>query len=354
MVERKRIVFIVNPVSGTTAKKKVLKLSDTKVDRKVYDFDIVRTEYVGHATELARNAAKRGVDVVCAIGGDGTVNETARGLIHTQTALAIIPQGSGNGLARHLHIPTDPEQAIKIINKGLVIDMDYGLVNHRPFFCTCGVGFDAFISQKFAEAGKRGPLTYIENVLNNGLTYNPEIYDLELINTQDGKEERHVQKAYVISCANASQYGNNAYIAPDASVCDGLMDVTVMEPFTAIEAPAIALQLFTGDIDRNSRIKTFRCQRAIIRRRSSGAIHYDGDPVEEEAIIEVSIVPAGIKCVYPGKEGKMDFGESIQSLLSEHFRNIYAKSEEIIQSNLRKSQRITQLNVDIIRKLSKK
>jgi diacylglycerol kinase family enzyme len=122
---------------------------------------------------------------VCAIGGDGTVNEVASGLVHSQTALAIIPSGSGNGLARHLRIPTDPLSAIKIINHGQVHTMDYGLMNNRPFFCTCGVGFDAFISQRFAESGKRGPASYLENILKSSLNYHPETYEVEMVNKLD-------------------------------------------------------------------------------------------------------------------------------------------------------------------------
>jgi diacylglycerol kinase family enzyme len=164
--EKKKIVFIVNPISGTSGKKFVLRLIDEYLDRNLYDYEVVKTERMGHATELAREAVAQKADIVCSIGGDGTVNEVASGLIHTRTALAIIPSGSGNGLARHLRIPTDPLSAIKILNRGLVQEMDYGTVNGKPFFCTCGVGFDAFISQKFAESGKRGPVSYLENVLN--------------------------------------------------------------------------------------------------------------------------------------------------------------------------------------------
>lgn len=353
MTENKRVIFIVNPISGTTGKKMVLKLIEMNLDKKKYDYDIVQTEYVGHATEIARNAAQRGVDIVCAIGGDGTVNETACGLIHTNTALAIIPHGSGNGLARHLHIPLDPLLAINLINKGNVLPMDYGLINNRPFFCTCGVGFDAFISQKFAEAGKRGPLTYMENVLNNGLKYNPETYDIDIIDTQDGEEVHREHKAFLISCANASQYGNNAYIAPMASVRDGVMDVTIIEPFTTIEAPQIAIQLFNGTIEKNSRIKTFKCEKAVIRRSAAGVAHYDGDPMQADKDIYVELVHNGLNCVCPDKEGIQNMGENIQMFFTEHFKNMYNKSEEIIQENLRKSQRITRLNKEIIRKLSK-
>ncbi|MBQ0046170.1 MAG: YegS/Rv2252/BmrU family lipid kinase [Prevotellaceae bacterium] len=351
---KKRIIFIVNPISGTSGKNYVLKLIEDNLDKDLYDYDIVKTEYVGHATEIARGAAERGVDIVCAIGGDGTVNEIASGLIHTKTALAIIPSGSGNGLARHLRIPTDPLSAIKIINRCRIQAMDYGLMNKRPFFCTCGVGFDAFISQRFAESGKRGPISYIENVLNSSLLYHPETYELDIADIIEGNEIHKVYKAFLISCANASQYGNNAYIAPMASVRDGIMDITIIEPFTPLEAPQIAIQLFNGTIESNSRIRTFQCKKATIRRTKEGVAHIDGDPVNTSQNLEVEIVANGLFCVSPSEEGVPDVEERVQNFVTEHFKNMYNKTEEIIQENIRKSQRITKLNIDIIRKLQKK
>lgn len=354
MAKNKRIIFIVNPISGTSGKNFVTKLIEDYLDRRIYDYDVEKTEYVGHATELAQSAAAQGVDIVCAIGGDGTVNEVASGLVHTQTALAIIPSGSGNGLARHLRIPTDPLSAIKIINAGQMQTMDYGLVNERPFFCTCGIGFDALISQKFAESGKRGPVSYIENVLNSSLKYHPDTYDIDIINNKEGEEMHEVHKAFLISCANASQYGNNAYIAPSASVRDGIMDVTLIEPFTPLEAPLLATQLFNGTIEQNSRIKTFQCQKAVIRRSKPGVVHYDGDPMQTGERVVVELVPHGLMCVSPSKEGMPAVEERVQDFITEHFRNMYNKTEELIQENIRKSQRIPLLNKDIIRKLSGK
>ena len=354
MAKKKRIVFIVNPISGTSGKKFVLRLIEEYLDKTTYDYEIARTEYVGHATELARAAAERGVDVACAIGGDGTVNEVASGLVHTSTALAIIPSGSGNGLARHLRIPIDPLSAIKILNAGIIQTMDYGVVNDRHFFCTCGVGFDAFISQKFAESGKRGPISYLENVLTNGLKYHPETYEVDIEEDIDGGKTHEVYKAFLISCANASQYGNNAYIAPKASVRDGIMDVTIIEPFTAIEAPLLATQIFNGTIGRNSHVKTFKCKKLTIRRSTPGVVHYDGDPVEMGTQVDVQLIQGGLRCVSPLEEGVPAVEERVQDLLTEPFRNMYIKAEELIQENLRRSQRITLLNKDIIRKLSGK
>ena len=158
----KKIIFIVNPISGTQGKELVLNLLDEKIDKERYTWDVVYTKRAGHAIEIAAQAAAEKADVVVAIGGDGTINEIGRSLVHTETALGIIPCGSGNGLARHLHIPMEPKKALEIINEGVTDIIDYGKINGTDFFCTCGVGFDAFVSLKFANAGKRGLLTKSE------------------------------------------------------------------------------------------------------------------------------------------------------------------------------------------------
>ena len=179
MTTKKKIVFVVNPISGTQGKRAILKWIDERINRTLYDYTIVKTQYAGHAEKIAAAAAKEKVDIVVAIGGDGTINEIGRALIHTDTALGIIPCGSGNGLARHLQIPLEPKAAIDIINESSVACIDYGKINNIPFFCTCGVGFDAFVSLKFADSGKRGLLTYLENTLHESLSYKPETYEIE-------------------------------------------------------------------------------------------------------------------------------------------------------------------------------
>ena len=204
MNKKRQIAFILNPHSGTHSKQMIPELIDKHLDKSKFDYQLLYTEHSGHAAEIALNCVEQQIDIVVAVGGDGTVNEVARSLVHTSTALGIIPCGSGNGLARHLCIPLDPKEAIAIINKCKIEALDYGVINELPFFCTCGMGFDAFISLKFAEAGKRGPITYIENVLKEGLKYQPETY--EIIDSTGAT--RH--KAFLVACANASQYGNNA------------------------------------------------------------------------------------------------------------------------------------------------
>ena len=285
------ILFIINPKSGTDKKLYVRQIIVKKIDVSKFSYQVLYTEYAGHAEVLAREAVEKGTDIVVAVGGDGTVNEVARALIHTQTALGIIPCGSGNGLARHLQLPMDPEGAIQMINEACIKSLDYGTMNNLPFFCTCGMGFDAFVSMKFANSGKRGLLSYIENTLRETLTYKPDTYTLTL------DDQQIEQRAFVIACANASQYGNNAFIAPAATMSDGLMDITVLEPFSAIEAPQLALQLFNGTLTTNSRVKTFKARKAHIKRLSKAPVHVDGDPLLTDTVIDVEIHPKGILMV---------------------------------------------------------
>ena len=338
----KRITFIINPISGTQDKGDIPKLIDELMDKDRLQTEIVQTEYAGHAAVIAREKAAEGVDVVVAVGGDGTVNEVARSLVHTNTALGIVPCGSGNGLARHLSIPLDPRRSIAIINRCQIEAFDYGVINDLPFFCTCGMGFDAFISLKFAESGKRGPITYVENVLKEGLKYKPETYQI----VDDNGTTRY--KAFLIACANASQYGNNAYIAPGATMKDGLMDVIIMEPFNALDAPQIAADLFMKTLGNNSKIKTFRAKSIHIHRSTPGAIHYDGDPVMTNEDIDVHMEHLGLRIVV-NPDAKEDSGQPNQVLnaFSDFFNNINNVREDIEKGG----RRIQAINKVLLRKL---
>lgn len=251
----------------------------------------------------------------------------ARAIVHSNTALGIIPCGSGNGLARHLLLPLNVRKAIDVINRSEVRQLDYGIINGYHFFCTCGMGFDAFVSMKFAEAGKRGPITYVENVLREGLKYKPETYTIE-------DESGTLQyKAFLISCANASQYGNNAYIAPQASMSDGLMDVIIMEPFDVFEAPQISIEMFSKTLDKNSKIKTFRTRHLHIHRDKPGVIHYDGDPVMTGADIDIELKPKGINIIVNTMADRSERQpNALQNAAAELFNEINEIRDGIAQS----------------------
>ncbi|MDR0745881.1 MAG: YegS/Rv2252/BmrU family lipid kinase [Mediterranea sp.] len=337
--QRRRVIFIINPISGTQDKDAVIRQIGEGIDKKSIEWEIRYTEHTGHAVEIAAEAAEKGIDIVVAVGGDGTVNEVGRSLAETNTALGILPLGSGNGLARHLQIPMDTRKALEVINEGLIKQVDYGKINGTPFFCTCGVGFDAFVSLKFAKAGKRGMLTYIEKTLQESLNYRPETYELE---TEDGKVKH---KAFLIACGNASQYGNNAYIAPKATMTDGLLDVTILEPFTVLDIPSLAFQLFNKTIDYNSHIKTFKCKNLHIRRTEPGVAHFDGDPMITDADIYIEIIDKKLNIVIPCEKEKDATG--MFTTAADFFSGIKMINDAIVDD-------IVQKNKSLIRKLTKK
>ncbi|MBQ9171174.1 MAG: YegS/Rv2252/BmrU family lipid kinase [Bacteroidaceae bacterium] len=350
MDKRIRILFIVNPISGTSDKRHIIDLIPKYLDSQRFRWTLCYTERKGHAAELVGEAIKEGTDVVVAVGGDGTVNEVARSLVHTDVALGIIPCGSGNGLARHLYIPMNPDGALQVLADYHVESLDYGIIDDVPFFCTCGVGFDAFISDRFAKAGRRGLLTYIENTLKEGLKYKPDTYEI----TIDG--ERQTYKAFLIACANASQYGNNVYIAPHASMSDGLMDVTLMEPFTVLEAPQIAIQLFNKTITTNSRIHSFRCQQLHIKRSATGVIHFDGDPKDAGKELDVKLVPKGIRMVVNTKE--QPYQPPLLRAFSDFYHGVNNEitsiGADIKADFMERQRRISTINKELLRKLRKK
>lgn len=344
---KKRILYIVNPISGTQRKQGFEQLAASLTDCSLYEAEFVRTEYAGHATELTKQAVADGVDVVVAVGGDGTVNEVASALVHSRTALGIVPCGSGNGLARHLHLPMSPAEAIGILNLCVIREFDYGTINGRPFFCTCGIGFDAFISQKFAESGRRGVLTYVENTLREGLLYRPQTYSIE---NPQGTE---TCKAFLIACANASQYGNEAKIAPQASMSDGLLDVVVMEPFNALDAPQVALQLFTGRLPENSHVHTFQTNRLRISREAAGVAHCDGDPFLTGKVIDVRLQHKAFRAVVnpnSSEEGPRE-GKPLFQLVPDFFHEWRQVPETFLAKT---SQDLRRINKTLLRRLSGK
>lgn len=337
------VTFITNPISGTASKAGIPEIIDKYLDHNKFTYNIAFTRFAGHGAQLAREAAEAGVDIVVAVGGDGTVNEVARSIVHTNTALGILPCGSGNGLARHLLLPMNLRKAVEVLNECQIHNLDYGIINGYPFFCTCGMGFDAQVSMKFAESGKRGPITYVENVLKEALKYQPETYEIR------DEEGVTIEKAFLISCANASQYGNNAYIAPQASMSDGLLDVVIMEPFDVIEAPQLSIDMFNKTLNKNSKIKCFRSKHLFIHRQKPGVIHFDGDPVMSGEDVEIKLQEKGIKIVVnPFADKSLRKPNALQNATANLFNEI-----NIVRSDLsRQSHKVQVLSKVLQRKLN--
>jgi len=310
MKDFKKIYAIINPISGIGSKDKIPDAIIAHCNLSKASVDVAFTERAGHAAELAERAVENNADCVIAVGGDGTVNEVAKNLLHTDVALGIIPKGSGNGLARVLNIPLTVKGALDVIFAGNVSVIDACRANEHIFFCTCGMGFDATISAEFAKGKRRGSLTYVKDIIEKYLDYKPEIYELRI------NEQTITEKAFLITCANASQYGNNAYIAPHADISDGQMDITILSPFTALDIGPLAIQLFTKTIDKNSKIKTLKTGEAQILRSSEGVMHIDGEPITAGKEINLSVIRSAIKVLTPEN---VTFAGDVQRRLNDVF-----------------------------------
>jgi YegS/Rv2252/BmrU family lipid kinase len=285
---KKTALFIVNPFSGTRSIERKTALIRENVPAGAFDYEIAFTEAKGHAVELAARAVADRLDYVIAVGGDGTMNEAARSLVHTSTALGIIPMGSGNGLARHLGIPLDTVAALRMLQKPKPVTIDSVTLNGTPFFCTAGAGFDAYIGLKFEGKKKRGFQAYVRTTLAEFFTYQPEVYRLTVggVTTE--------RPAFLVSFANAAQYGNDAFIAPQASVCDGLLDLCVMKPFPYPMAISLGLKLFNRTLDQSPYLEVIRTREVMVERPAAGPIHLDGEPHWMPEKLHVSLAPASL------------------------------------------------------------
>lgn len=266
-----KIVFIINPVSGTERKEHIVTHIHETLKLSGIHYDIAYTNFAGHATELTKQAIERNYDAVVAVGGDGTINEIAQALIKTKTALAIIPQGSGNGLARHLGIPLNTEEAIKRLLEPTKMLIDAATANGNHFFCTSGIGFDAHVSASFAARTFRGLGGYAYFTIKELFSYKPITYTLEF------NEQKIQRDAFLIAFANASQYGNNAYVAPQADIQDGKLDICLVKPFPKIQIPKLVWQLFNRTLPQNEYMETYKTDKVKISFDTAIPAHIDGE-----------------------------------------------------------------------------
>jgi diacylglycerol kinase family enzyme len=187
------------------------------------------------------------------------------------------------------------DKSIETITKGEERKIDYGIANDHIFFCTCGVGFDAFVSERFAEEKMRGPIGYVKNILESVIDFKSEEYEL----IYEGKTIK--ERAFVVTCANASQYGNEAYIAPNADMEDGKMNVALIKPINAFEMPQTTIQLFTKNLHKNNKVIHILTSDLIIKRGRSGVMHIDGESIDAGKEINVRIIPKGLNVLAPKK-----------------------------------------------------
>lgn len=290
-MEQKRLLLIVNPISGTRDKDKLVPQLEAKLSEKNFKVETRFTKARGDAYDFTKQAVSDGCDVVVACGGDGTVNEVASALCGTNIPMAIIPSGSGNGLARHIGLTIDELAAVDIIDFENVCDCDYGEVNGDRFFCTFGTGFDAAVAKKFNEESTRGKTTYIKDAFLEFAKYRPQEYRVTIddANTFD-------IKAYLIAVCNASQYGNNAFIAPEASITDGVFDVIIIKDAPHLQTLLAGIDMLTGCLPNNKQIDIIRCTKVdIVPKNDDSHVHLDGDPYPSAPEYSIRIFPGQIR-----------------------------------------------------------
>jgi diacylglycerol kinase (ATP) len=291
-MSKKKLRYIINPASGANHKVDLVAMANEMTDKLQFDFEIVLTKAAKHATELAKEAAGA-ADIVIAVGGDGSVNEVARGLLGSKTALAIIPMGSGNGMARHLKIPIETKAAFNLINNGRIDTIDTMQVNNEFAIGTIGIGFDAHIAHLFANAGTRGYGTYVKLVLTEFYKYKPVNYHI----TVDGKS--FDKECFLLTFANSSQFGNNAVIAPYADVQDGIIDVSMMKKFPFFLAPHLIWRLMNNSIHKSRFFQMKQGRSISVRNQRILQGHIDGEPVTFTGDIHVKILPMSLNVLVP-------------------------------------------------------
>lgn len=287
---KRKAVFIINPISGGKTKDGVPELIRQHLDANAFDADIVFTDGVAHAKQIAKEAVGN-YDIVVAVGGDGTVNEIASAIVGSNATLGIVPYGSGNGLARFLGIPMDSVKAIKTLTMGHVETIDSAIMNGEPFFNMAGMGFDAHISEVFSHGKKRGFFTYIKSSLQEIVKYQSQEYLIVI----DGNEYK--RKAFMLSFANSSQYGNNAHISPNASVQDGLLDVCIIRKFPLWRFPEMGIRMITKTSDKTSFVEIVRGKHIKINRSQPGPVHLDGEPRTFGIDAEITVLPNSLKVI---------------------------------------------------------
>lgn len=284
---KKRIRFIINPISGGVKKAKVPQMIEQHLNHDLFDYDIAITQYKRHAKHIAAESAKEGIDIVCAVGGDGSVHEVGTALIGSKCHLAIIPTGSGNGLARHLKIPLKTPLAIQNINELNSIRMDTGLANDRPFLGVGGFGFDAFIAKRFDEYHIRGFWGYTQLVYEEYFSYNPPKIIV--------KTEAETIKGNFLLCsiANSSEFGNGFCISPKSTVVDGKMELVMLRRFAWWRTMGVVGRFFMKRIEVSRFIKILSFEKVRIYIETPLA-HYDGEPFEVQKEINIEVVPSSL------------------------------------------------------------
>ena len=290
MIQKKseKIFLIINKYAGHKKGELTVNRVIPYLKREGHLVSYAFTKHPGHASELAQKAVADGFNLVVAVGGDGTVNEVALGLIGSQTVMGIIPMGSGNGLARELGISMRMSKSARTLLEGVTRNLDVCKLNEQRFLCTSGIGFDALVADLMSKAASRGFLKYVQLVVMESIRFKPFAIKMYL----DGLLVE--TPVFLVTFANASQFGNNAFIAPAASMTDELIDVVVVKPFNKLWLPVFSVALFTRLIPRLPFVDCYKARTIDLEVAETKVFHFDGEPGKIKVPARISLDKAKI------------------------------------------------------------
>lgn len=296
--------MIINPISGSVFRRRLrgamLRYLRLHQQSHEYNLTVRFTRRVGHVAEILGQKALSEYDVVLSVGGDGTLNECAQALAGHPIRLGIVAMGSGNGLARHLGLPLRPLDALLGMATTKPIQMDTGRIDGHLFACVAGVGLDADVGWQYAKLPTRGPASYVQATAQIYFTYRPRVYTLNI----DGVNR--TVEALMLTFCNGSQFGNNAKIAPGASVTDGYLDLVIVYPFPKVDISYLGIMLFNGLIDRSRYVECVRFQHLTVEAEEPMRGHFDGEACQFPSRFEVSVSQGDLRVLVPAdREGKV-------------------------------------------------
>ena len=269
---KKRMLVIVNPISGVGRQKKIERILNDNLNKDLFDYTVRYTEHIHHGTELAREGAMQGFDVITAVGGDGSVNDVISGMHGSDATLGIIPCGSGNGLARCMKIPLTPALAIRVLNQENEGTIDTIILNDKYYIASiAGVGFDAFIARLMKSAKLRGFSAYLNLILREYPSYESKDYTLVI----DGKAIH--RKAWFTTFANSNQFGYNAAVAPQAKLDDGLIDISIVDKIPIGHVAITGPLVYANHFELSQHVEMFKAHEVYVSGNVDCWVNIDGE-----------------------------------------------------------------------------
>lgn len=280
-IQKEKILFIVNPKSGVKRVKEIQSTIHAYLDQDKYDYEIVYTEYKGHGKELALEALNEAIDIIVAVGGDGSLNDIIQSIAYKEVKLGIWPMGSGNGAARTMNIPFDGKALMEMINKGKLTEVDLGRVAGQYFISNFGLGFDAEVTKDFEKSKSRGFLSYVWII-----TKLLPRYRSKKIKMKVGGHTTFKGKVFIFNAANMKQLGYGFEISPQASWNDAYFNVTIIKPFHFILAPYVAFMAWIKRLDKLSMVEMTMVKDFTLTDFKVDYIQFDGEYIPLDKVYQ--------------------------------------------------------------------